>query len=44
MCVLRSCAGLDAPTIAGRIESTVLSFQENSPRDDVAVLVLRVPE
>lgn len=44
MCILRSCAGLDAPTIAGRIESTVLSFQENSPRDDVAVLVLRVPE
>lgn len=43
LCLLRSCTGLDAPTIAGRIESAVLDFQENGSRDDVAVLVLRVP-
>lgn len=43
LCLLRSCAGLDAPAIAGRIESAVLDFQENGSRDDVAVLVLRVP-
>jgi len=40
--LLRSCAGLDASALAGRIESTVLDFQENSARDDLAVLVLRV--
>jgi len=43
LCLLRSCVGLDASTIAGRIESAVLDFQENGSRDDVAVLVLRVP-
>ncbi|HZY58107.1 MAG TPA: PP2C family protein-serine/threonine phosphatase [Rubrobacteraceae bacterium] len=41
--LLRSCTGLDAPTIAARIESAVLDFQENDPHDDVAILVLRVP-
>jgi serine phosphatase RsbU (regulator of sigma subunit) len=43
MALLRSSAGLDAPTIAGRIEEEVLNFQEQSARDDIAVLVLRVP-
>jgi PAS domain S-box-containing protein len=42
--LLRSSPGLDADTLAGRIESAVLEFQENGPRDDVAVLVLRVPD
>jgi len=42
--LLRSSVGLDASTVAGRIESAVLDFQENDPRDDVAVLVLRVSE
>jgi sigma-B regulation protein RsbU (phosphoserine phosphatase) len=41
--ILRSCAGLDAPTIAGCLESAVLNFQENDLHDDVAILVLRVP-
>ena len=41
--LLRSSADLDAPTLAGRIESAVMDFQENDPRDDVAVLVLKVP-
>ena len=43
LCLLGSCSGLDASTIAGRIESAVLDFQENGSRDDVAILVLRVP-
>lgn len=39
--LLRSCAGLDAPTIAGRMERAVLDFQDGDLHDDVAVLVLR---
>ncbi|MDQ3285909.1 MAG: SpoIIE family protein phosphatase, partial [Actinomycetota bacterium] len=42
--LLRSSVGLDASTLAGRIVSAVLGFQENDPRDDVAVLVLRVSD
>jgi sigma-B regulation protein RsbU (phosphoserine phosphatase) len=42
--LLRACAGLDASTLAARIEGAVLDFQENASRDDMAVLVLRVPE
>jgi sigma-B regulation protein RsbU (phosphoserine phosphatase) len=42
--LLRSSVGLDASTIAARIENVVLDFQGNDPRDDVAVLVLRIPE
>jgi hypothetical protein len=30
--------------LASRIESAVLNFQENDPRDDLAVLVLRVSD
>ena len=41
--LLRSSADLSASTIADRIEAAALSFQENNPRDDIAVLVLRVP-
>jgi phosphoserine phosphatase RsbU/P len=40
--LVESCAGLDADTIAGRIEEAVLDFEQGEPRDDVAVLVLRV--
>ncbi|HLM78485.1 MAG TPA: PAS domain S-box protein [Rubrobacteraceae bacterium] len=40
--LLRSSVAQDAATIAGRIEDAVLYFQEQAPRDDVAVLVLRV--
>jgi PAS domain S-box-containing protein len=43
MSLLRCCTGLDASSIAGRIESAVLDFQENDSRDDIAVLVLRAP-
>ncbi len=42
--LLRSSVGLDASTIADRIEKAVLDFQGNDPRDDVAALVLRIPE
>ena len=42
--LLRACAGCDASTLAARVEGAVLDFQENASRDDMAVLVLRVPE
>ena len=42
--ILHSSVALDASTIASRIEDAVLNFQEQDPRDDVAVLVLRVSE
>jgi PAS domain S-box-containing protein len=42
MALLRSSVALDASTIAGRIESAVVNFQEEVLRDDIAVLVLRV--
>jgi serine phosphatase RsbU (regulator of sigma subunit) len=41
---LQSSVGLDASTIAGRIEDAVLNFQEQVPGDDIAVLVLRVSD
>jgi PAS domain S-box-containing protein len=40
--LLSSCSGCDAETVAGRIKCVVLAFQEGYPRDDLAVLVLRV--
>jgi sigma-B regulation protein RsbU (phosphoserine phosphatase) len=42
--LLRSSIGLDASTIASRIERIVRNFQEQTPRDDIAVLVLRVSD
>jgi serine phosphatase RsbU (regulator of sigma subunit) len=42
--LLRSCTGLGAQAIAGRVESTVSDFQEDNLHDDVAVLVLRIPD
>jgi serine phosphatase RsbU (regulator of sigma subunit) len=42
--LLRSCAGLDAQAIAERLKNVTLEYGEGSPRDDLAVLVLRVPE
>jgi len=40
--LVASCAGLDATAIAERIERTVLEFQEGNPRDDIALLAVRV--
>jgi PAS domain S-box-containing protein len=42
--LLSSCASFDAGTFAGRIKDAVLDFQEGSPRDDLAVLVLRASD
>ncbi len=40
--VLASCAGLDAKSVAARIESAVLEIQEGNPRDDIAILAVRI--
>jgi PAS domain S-box-containing protein len=40
--LLGACVDCDAETFARRIKSVVLKFQEGYPRDDLAILVLRV--
>jgi serine phosphatase RsbU (regulator of sigma subunit) len=40
--VLASCAGLDAKSVAARIESAALEIQEGNPRDDIAILAVRI--
>jgi serine phosphatase RsbU (regulator of sigma subunit) len=40
--LLASCAGAGADAIAARVEDAALAAQAGSPRDDIAVLVLRV--
>ncbi|HLI57492.1 MAG TPA: GAF domain-containing SpoIIE family protein phosphatase, partial [Actinomycetota bacterium] len=40
--LLRSCQGLPAETTAARLEEGVLAFLRGEPRDDLALLVLRV--
>ena len=40
--VLASCTGLDANSVAARIESAALEIQEGNPRDDIAILVVRI--
>jgi len=42
--LLRSCAGVDAPAIAQKLRDVTLEYGEGHARDDLAVLVLRVPE
>jgi PAS domain S-box-containing protein len=42
--LVAGCGGLGAQAIADRIQQAALDFQPALPRDDVAVLVLRVPE
>jgi PAS domain S-box-containing protein len=41
--VLATCAGLDAKSVAARIESAALEIQEGNPRDDIAILAVRIP-
>jgi len=41
--LLRRAGGADAEELADRIERAVLDFQDGDPRDDLAVVVLRVP-
>jgi sigma-B regulation protein RsbU (phosphoserine phosphatase) len=40
--LLAQCAGAGADAIAARVEEAALSAQDGDPRDDIAVLVLRV--
>jgi PAS domain S-box-containing protein len=40
--LLASCAGAGADAIAARVEDAAFAAQEGNPRDDIAVLVLRV--
>jgi PAS domain S-box-containing protein len=40
--VLAGCAGLDAISVATRIESAALEIQEGTARDDIAILVVRI--
>jgi PAS domain S-box-containing protein len=42
--LLRSCIGLEAPAIAEKLRDVILEYGEGNPSDDLAVLVLRVPE
>ncbi|MFN2543224.1 MAG: PAS domain S-box protein [Actinomycetota bacterium] len=43
--LLQDSIGLDAETLAGRIEQGVLEFRGEEPRDDMAILVMRfLPE
>jgi serine phosphatase RsbU (regulator of sigma subunit) len=40
--LVASCAGDGADAIAARVEDAAVAAQDGSPRDDIAVLVLRV--
>ena len=42
--VLARCAGFTAATVAERIETAARAFVDGEPRDDLALLVVRVPE
>ena len=42
--LVATCAGRDPDTIATRVEEAAVLSQDNRPRDDIAVLVLRVAE
>jgi serine phosphatase RsbU (regulator of sigma subunit) len=44
MALLKSCSGLTAHATAARLESEVLAFLQGEPRDDLAIVVLRVRE
>jgi PAS domain S-box-containing protein len=40
--LLAGCAGLDAAAIAARIEAEAVAIEQGEPRDDIAVVVLKV--
>jgi serine phosphatase RsbU (regulator of sigma subunit) len=42
--VLAGCAGMGADAIAARVEDEAIRSRNGNPRDDIAVLVLRVAE
>jgi PAS domain S-box-containing protein len=41
--LLGTCTGLKAPEISGRLKEAVLDHASGQPRDDIAILVVRVP-
>jgi sigma-B regulation protein RsbU (phosphoserine phosphatase) len=41
--LLSASAGLSASAMAERVENAVLDFQNGTPRDDIALVVVRVP-
>jgi sigma-B regulation protein RsbU (phosphoserine phosphatase) len=42
--LLSSCPDRDADTIASRIAEEVLAFQSGHPRDDIALVVVKLPD
>jgi hypothetical protein len=42
--LVATCAGRDPDAIAARIEEAAVLSQDGRPKDDIAVLVLRVAE
>jgi PAS domain S-box-containing protein len=44
LALIQSCTGLDAARIVERIQREVLEYQDAEPRDDIALVVLRVRE
>ena len=42
--LLGQCRGLGAEKVAARLESELLAFEQGEPRDDLALVVLRVVE
>lgn len=42
--IVSRCAGFTAAALAERVETAARAFVEEAPRDDMAVLVVRVPE
>jgi serine phosphatase RsbU (regulator of sigma subunit) len=40
--VVSECAGMDADSIAGHVEGAALQAEDGAPRDDIAVVVVRV--
>lgn len=41
--IIGACKGVDAAGVVARVVDVVLGFQDHTPRDDIAVLALRVP-
>jgi sigma-B regulation protein RsbU (phosphoserine phosphatase) len=42
--LLGQCSGLTADEVADKISTTILEYQNGDPRDDIAILALRVVE
>ena len=40
--VLRECIGMSAAKMAERVESAAIERQRGGPRDDIAILVVRI--